>query len=208
MLAASVLVVIFAGASLLADTLRPRWRPVPLLLLGASMFFAMLELTRFDHGHGEAYWLLSMVIAPIVLIFGGAAWGTRRFYGWPDLGDHPSRAAFIALCMLLGVLIGGRLQAEDIQASQQTAQEVRSALLAWRDAHEGAYPLRLDEAVSPVPRTSLGMIAPPPFAYGLDADGMPLLAIPVRTASWLALDVDKGTWAVRGTPLRPFPASR
>ena len=36
MLAASVLVVLFAGASTLADTLRPRWRPVPPLLLGAQ----------------------------------------------------------------------------------------------------------------------------------------------------------------------------
>ncbi len=205
MLAASVLVVLFAGASMLADTLRPRWRPVPLLLLGALICFVMIELTRFDHGHGEAYWLLSMIIAPLVLIFGGSAWGTRRFYGWPDLGPHPSRAAFIALCMLLGVLVGGSLQRADIERSQITAGEVRTKLLAWRDANEGAYPVTLEEAVSPVPRTSLGMLAPPAFEYGLDSEGMPLVAFPLQTDRWFALHVEKGTWAVRGKPVRPFP---
>lgn len=207
LMAVTALVVLFAGASLLADTLRPRWRPVPLLILGAGVFAVLLELTRWDHGLTDAYWMLSLVVAPIVLIFGGAAWGTRRFYGWPDLGHHPSRAAFVALCMLLGVLVGKQLHEDDVRASQRRAESVRAAVIAWRNAHEGTYPANLADAIDPVPSTALGALAPPPLAYGRDQAGRPLLAIPLRADAWLALDLDSGAWALRRSAPRPFGAT-
>lgn len=207
MWAATVLVTLFAGASLLADTLRPRWRPVPLMLLGAALFAIFLELTRHDHGHGEAYFWLGYVLAPVVLIFGGAAFGSRRFYGWPDLGAVPSRAAFISLCILLGVLVGVQMRGDDIGESTDRAAHMRVELRSWRDANGGTWPPSLDAALDPVPRTSLGALNPPPYDYGRDARGNAVLAIPLGVEKWYTLDLESGKWNSRPVPPRPAAGS-
>lgn len=206
MWAVTALVTVFAGASLLSDTLRPRWRPVPMVLLGAALFAIFLELTRFDHGHGQAYWWIGYVFAPVILIFGGAAFGSRRFYGWPDLGATPSRAAFTALCILIGVLVGTNMRATDVTSSRAKAETMRTELLAWRDANGGAFPKQLEDALPSVPRTELGMLAPPPYAYGQDGRGRAVLAIPFGPESWLTIDLESGKWNRRPVGPRRFPS--
>lgn len=196
-LAASVIAILFASATLFADRLPEKRRWIPVTLLALVLGFCFFELARHDHGHTRVLSLMGWIVAPLVLIFGGASWGTRRFYGWPDFGPHPSRAAVVALGILLGVLWGSNAQLQDLRASQRTAETLREQILAFRSANADQWPASLGLVADPVPTTSMGMLAPPPFRYGRDVQGKTVLAIPLGGTGHMQLDLDAGVWERR-----------
>ena len=192
-LAASLLVVAFAVATVLAETLPRRVAWLPIGLLCAVGFWIFFELARFDHGHAELLFTVGLLGAPIVAIFGGAAWGTRRFYGWPDFGPHPGRAALVAAAILAGVLAGSRTKEGDVRRTRAQAEGMRVRLVSWQEEH-GRWPGRLEPNKASAPRTHMGALAPPPYAYGLDRDGRAVIEFPVDSERRLVLDVATGVW--------------
>ncbi len=209
-LAACLLVVSFAAASLCVDSLK-KWRHAPLAALCAVCFALWMELARYDHGHGDVLFSIGWVGAPIVAIFGGASWGTRRFYGWPDLGPHPSRAGALAAFIVLGVLVGSQVKVGDVETSMQGADALRAT---WRQAGAraaGGFPTTIEAFAPDAPRTSMGLFAPPAFLYGLD-EGQPVIGFPLGGDSYMVRPLPKTpdgaepSWRRQRRAPDPFPA--
>lgn len=169
---------------------RRRW---VLPLYGLVVAFAGTEFARWDHGHPD--WVLSIgfVGAPIVVIFGGALEGARRWYGWPDLGPAPGRLALVGAFLLAGVLGGQGMKGADVLETTARGHAIARSIRSWRDAHGGALPGTLSEAVPEVVTTRMGSLSPPPFSWD-PAKG--ILSFPVRTGAPLLLDVSdpNATW--------------
>jgi hypothetical protein len=190
-LLAALLLVPFYGATLAVEKLPPRVGWIPLALLCAASVLVFHELARYDHGHPDLLFAVGYVGAPVGAILGGASWGTRRFYGWPDLGPHPSRLALWCLTILLAVMLGTRQRADDLLVTKGRAEDLRRQLIAWRDAHAGAWPATLDAVGRDTPRTALGAWDPPPFALRATPAA---LAFPVSARTAFVLRLDDGTW--------------
>ena len=140
---------------------------IPHTVLAAAAFLLFFELARFDQGYATVLYWIGFIVAPVITIFGGAAWGSRRLYGYPDLGPHPSRAALVAVAVLAGVLVGLEQKHSDIQKTEQ-------AVKTWVEAGEKGTP----------PRTHLGFLAPPDPIKGLDEDGADVWGFPVGNDRW------------------------
>ena len=169
--------VAFAGASALAAHMRAGTKWMPHAVLAGIAFVLFFELARYDQGYSNVLYWVGFLVAPILAIFGGAAWGSRRVYGWPDLGPSPSRAALVSAAVLVGVLMGVRTKVDDVQKSE-------AALKAW--VQHGA--------VGVPPRTTLGFLAPPEPEKGLDEDGDEVWGFPVGNQRWRLMKVDALTW--------------
>jgi len=180
-LSGALLLAVFVGATLLADLLPPRARFLPVLALALALGALFHELTRFDHGHADTRFWVGWVAAPIVVIFGGAAWGARRFYGWPDLGVHPPRAAVVACAILLGVLTGVRAHEADLERSERR-------LLELLEGPGGAQAAR----GSP---SRMGRLAPPAYERAADAAGTEWIGFPVGGARWRVYDPSARRWS-------------
>ncbi len=192
---AAALVLAFLGATTLTDRLRRPWAAAPLGLLCAALVAVFHELARWSHGQDGFFFGVGWIGAPVAAILGGASWGTRRFYGWPDLGPHPSRLALAASAVLLGVLLGTHRWPEDVARTQARGEELRRGLLAWREAHGGRWPERLEEAVPAPGPTRLGAWDPPPFELRASAGGRAVLAFPISARRAFELDLEGGGWA-------------
>lgn len=206
-LLAALLLLPFYAATLATDAVPRRIRWLPLGLLCALSLVAFWELARYDHGHGQLLFQVGTIGAPLGAIFGGASWGTRRFYGWPDLGPHPSRLGLWCLAILLGVLIGTQQREQDVAISKERGEDLRLQVAAWSAAHGGQAPASLAEAVPQAPRTRMGWLAPPPFELSADAKGAPRLGFPVSSRHALWVPLAGGEWeaARRDLPTRPSP---
>jgi hypothetical protein len=158
------LLVLFVLAEAWGERLTGGRRRLPLLGYAIVLLLAGVELARNDHGLAEVVFPVAFVAAPILVIFGGAAAGVRRFYGWPDLGPTPGRLAAVAAALLVGVLVGTRVREADVEASMGRGREIAIAM-AWRQRGTGAWPARIEDLFPDPPRTRLGWIAPPPFAW-------------------------------------------
>lgn len=209
-LLATILVVLFAGASLWADTLSPRRQSLPIIFLCGLVFPLFFELARYDHGWSDAYFAITWIGAPIVAILGGALWGSRKFYGYPDLGSVPSRAAAVAAVILLAVFIGVQAKQTDVKKSQAGAEELRTAWLAWVEAHDGKIPPTLETFAPDAPHSSMGFVSPPPFVYGRSTHFSVAIGFPYGDSQHAVLDLATGKWnhpreqsETRG--LRPLP---
>ena len=195
LLLGALLLAGFALAQAGSERLPARARALPLAGYALVLAFLGMEWARHDHGRPE--WLLGIgfVGAPLVVIFGGALGGARRWYGWPDLGPAPGRLAAVAAALLVGVLLGSRAKAADVATSRARGEAIASSLRAWRDAHGGRWPTTLEEGAPSAPRTAMGLLAPPSFRY--DPAG-PRLAFPVSSDRELVLDVaSPGAWTAR-----------
>lgn len=192
-LAVLIGVLFVAATCAVAARLPSRLAWLPILGVGASLFALFLELARFDHGYADLLFVGGLVVAPVVLILSVSLWGSRRFYGWPNLGPHPGRVALLCLAVVAGVLVGTNRKREDVAVSKRTAESLRGRLVAWRSAHDGAWPARLEDAVGEVPVTRLGVLAPPPYDYR-PAPEPARLSFPVSSHLRLVLDLDSDTW--------------
>lgn len=170
-------VVLFWGASALAERLRRGAQWVPHALLAALAFVLFFEITRYDQGYPELLTWIGFLVAPVLAIFGGAAWGSRRLYGWPDLGPMPSRIALVAAAVLVGVLLGMRQKPDDIRESE-------NALKGWVQAGAQGDP----------PATKLGFLAPPIAEKGVDAKAGATWGFPVGNHHWRVLHVTDMSW--------------
>jgi hypothetical protein len=159
------------------------------------LFAASVELARFDHGLGHAFFWAAFVVAPVVLIFGAAAAGVRRWYGWPDLGPTPGRAALLAGAVVAGSLLGHRVRTDDVLETRARGEGLRRQVRAWREAN-GRWPERLADAVPAPPRTRLGLVSPPSFAYDAAAR---TLSFPIGGGASVALDLEDASadWSRR-----------
>jgi len=164
-----------------------------LFVVGVLLFAGFLELARYDHGYEDLLFLGGFVVAPLVLILAGSLWGSRRFYGWPDLGRYPGRVALLCLAVVAGVLVGTNVKRDDVAASKQAAEAMRGRLVAWRAAHEGRWPEHLSDAVDEVPVTRLGVLAPPAYEYLVTPEEA-RLSFPVSSHLCLVLDLPTGAW--------------
>jgi hypothetical protein len=193
--AGCVLLAAFLAASRLADRLPPGLRRLPVPLVGVLAGLVAAETARYDPSRGEALFWIGTIAAPVVVIFGAAAAGVRRWYGWPDLGPAPGRAAAVAGLVLLGILAGSRAKESDVIVTQERGEAIRDAVSAWRASHGGGWPATLAEAAPDAPRTRLGLVAPPPFSYDRERR---LLAFPLDGRRRMTLDLDaKGApWAI------------
>jgi hypothetical protein len=183
-----LLLALVLAADVLARRLSGRWRAVPLLALSIALAVATVELARNPRGFAAEVGAITFIAAPVIVIFGGAAAGVRRWYGWPDLGPLPGRFALAAVALLVGTLIGSRFRDDDVAVSKERGQEIARALLA-RKAVTGAWPLRLEDVVDPVPRTRFGWFASPPFEWK-PADATLSLPVPYGGAKSFVLHVD------------------
>ncbi len=200
-LLAALLLLPFYAATLATDRLPARWRALPLALLCAVSLAALCELTRYDQGRGQLLFLVGTVGAPLGAIFGGASWGTRRFYGWPDLGPHPSRLGLWCLSLLLGVMAGSQWRAADVRESQARGDALLERVQAWRTAHPGAAPASLEAIAPDAPSTRMGWLAPPAFALVAEPDGGLALSFPVATHVDMRRKLGGGGWeALRARP--------
>jgi hypothetical protein len=193
-LAFLALVLLVAGASAWAGRLPRRlaWLPVGgLALLAGALGF---ETARYDLGEPEAFRGVAWIGAPVVAIFGGALWGSRRFYGWPDLGPLPGHLALVTGGVLLGVILGTSQAGRDLEVSQGRAEALRTTLVAWRDAHGGAWPPRIEEAGASPTRSSMGLLAPPPIEYG-ERGGRRVLWFKVSGDRVRVLDLAQARWS-------------
>ena len=195
-LLAALLLVPFYAATLATDAVPRRLRWVPLGVLCAASFVLFLELTRYDHGHAQLLFAVGTIGAPLGAIFGGASWGTRRFYGWPDLGPHPSRLGLWSLAILLGVLLGARQREQDVLVSQERGEELRRQVAAWRETHGATGPASLEEAAPQAPRTRMGWFSPPPFELRADPRGAPTIVFPISSQHELRLPLAGRSWDV------------
>ena len=182
----------FFLAFVVAAEIAARWpngtKWIPHALLAGIAFLLFYELARYDQGHAEVLYYVAFIFAPLSTIFGGAAWGSRRLYGWPDLGPHPSRAALVSAAVLIGVLAGLDKKPMDIQASEEV-------LRTW--VQQGA--------TGEPPRTTLGFVAPPYPRKGVDEKGLEVWGFPVGNQRWRLLEVEGMTW--RWTEIAPQPGA-
>lgn len=177
-----------------------RGSSAPVVLLALLLGIAAIEFMRFDQGLGDAVFAVAFVAAPIVAIFCGALWGSRRFYGWPDLGPMPGRAAAVSLAILLGVLIGTKIrEIWDVPATRERAERVREKLLEWRTSNAGRWPASFAEAEVGAPRTRLGTLRPPWFEYEPSPRG-PKILVPMSAGRRMVLDVLDDAWSTRESP--------
>ena len=128
------------------------------------------------------------------MILGGALWGSRRFYGYPDLGSVPSRAAAVAAVILLAVFIGVQAKQKDVQETQARAEALREAWLEWVQKNEGRIPATLETFAPDAPPTRMGMIAPPPFQYGRSTHFPVAIGFPYGDSQHAVLDLKSGKW--------------
>jgi hypothetical protein len=163
-IAAAIGLVVLFGTIWLAERMHAGPRRILLALVGLALGAVAYELARFDHGLGIVLAFGAMVFAPVLVIFGGAAWAVRRLYGWPDLGDGPPRAAWICLFVLLGMLLGTQRRAEDVRATQALADEQA---------------FDLTRPAAQLPRTRLGWWDPPRLRRGRDEEGRVVVAFPL-----------------------------
>ena len=166
-------------------------------VLALVLAFGATEIARYDHGRPEWLLWIGYVGAPVAFIFGAAAAGARAFWGWPDLGPAPARAAALSGAMLLGVLAGTALKDGDVAESMRRGEALAERLRTYAVAHDGRRPAALADATAgEPPRTAMGMLAPPPFRW---AD--PVLSFPVGGGDELTLDVSKpkerAAWTTR-----------
>ena len=159
-----LLVLGFFGLEALGERLVPRLSRGPLVLYGLALALFGMEIARYDRGHADWSLWICFVGAPVLVIFGGAAAGARRGYGWPDLGPTPGRLAAVAGALLVGVLLGAQVHASDVEASEARGLEVRAALRAYEAAH-GAPAKSVEDALPAAPRTRMGWFSPPPYAW-------------------------------------------
>lgn len=171
-----LLLLLFVAAHATRERLPSRWRWLPLSLLSLAVFAAGMEMARNPHGRGDLLLWIGFVAAPVVVIFGGAAEGVRRWYGWPDLGPVPGRLALVAASLLLGVLVGARVSDSDKLETLARGEKLAAEIRAWSAAHEGRWPSTLSEVVADPPRTRMGAVSPPSFDYDAAARtlGFPL----------------------------------
>jgi hypothetical protein len=195
-LLAALLLATFGALDALGERLPPRLRRLPLGAYGLALAFLGMEWARWDHGRPDLLLWIGFVGAPVVVIFGGAAWGVRKWYGWPDLGPVPGRLAAVAGALVLGVLLGSRAKAADVETTIARGEAVAHDVRAWRDAHGGRWPATIDETGKPTPPTAMGLLAPPPFRY--EPDG-PRLAFPLSTGRELVRDLatEAASWRSR-----------
>jgi hypothetical protein len=193
-LIAALTLVPFYLATLATDQVPRRIRWLPLGSLCVLSFLLAWELTRYDQGHGQALFLVGTVGAPLGAIFGGASWGTRRFYGWPDLGPHPSRLGLWCLAILLGVLVGSKHREQDVRVSQERGDALIARVEAWRQAHGGATPASLAAAAPDAPTTRMGSLAPPPFELRTLEGGALALVFPLSTHVEMRRTLGAGGW--------------
>jgi hypothetical protein len=201
-LLAALLLVVFGALDALGDRLTPRARRIPLVAYGLVLAALGMEWARWDHGRPEWLLWIGWVAAPVVVIFGASLAGARRWYGWPDLGPVPGRLAGVAGALVLGVLLGSRAKASDVESTKARGEAIAHDVRAWRDAHGGRWPSDLAEAVASPPATAMGVVAPPPFRYEREdgrPDAAPRLAFPVRTGTDLVRDLGspEPTWKAR-----------
>lgn len=187
LLLAVVLLLAFAVLDALGARLPPRARRLPLAAFALALAFLGMEWARWDHGRPE--WLrgIGWIGAPVVVIFGGALWGVRKWYGWPDLGPVPGRLATVAGALLVGVLLGTRAKASDVDTSIGRGEAVAHDVRAWRDAHGGRWPATVEETGRTMPSTAMGLLDPPPLRY--EPDG-PRLSFPISTGRELVRDLE------------------
>ncbi len=195
-MSAAALACLLLAAFFAFELARPRLTAVARRLLTFAFLLLLaagaMEIARWDHGHPDWLLWIGWIGAPVIVIFGAAAAGVRRWYGWPDLGPLPGRLALLGAAVLGGVLLGSQVKPSDVDATIERGETLRRAIATWRDAHGGAWPARLEEAVPDAPRTRMGWVAPPPFAYD---PGTKTLAFPIRTGAEAQVDL-----AVPGSP--------
>lgn len=183
----ALLIAAFLAAQALGDRLAGRAKRVPLIVLALACGAAAFELARYDHGWHRALYGVAFIGAPVVTIFGGAAAGVRRWYGWPDLGPTPGRLAAVSAAILLGFLAGSGAKSTDVAATIRQGDALAEAVRAHRAAHGGAWPARLEDAIRGVPRTRMGLVAPPAFTYDASAHA---LGFPVGGGRSARLDLE------------------
>jgi hypothetical protein len=182
----------FFAFDALGRVLPKRAARLPLLAYGAALALVGLEFGRYDHGRDD--WLLGIgfVGAPVLVIFAGSAAGARRWYGWPDLGPVPGRLAICGAALLGGILVGSRVHAADVEASDLRGHEVAQALRSWKAAH-AAWPTTIEQASPDAPPSRMGAVSPPPFAwdgaratlsYRVDARTIRLLEMTQERPEW------------------------
>jgi hypothetical protein len=189
-LAGLVLVVAFAAT----EGMRGRTGTVARVVLALALTLGAAEIARYDHGHPDWLLWIGYVGAPVVFIFGAAAAGARAFWGWPDLGRTPARAAAAAGAVLLGVLAGTSMKEGDVAESMRRGEALAQRLRAYAVGHGGRRPATLEDATAGAPpRTAMGLLGPPPFRWS-----DPWLSFPVGGGDELALDVsqpaERATW--------------
>jgi hypothetical protein len=161
------------------------------VLLGLAAF----DLARYDHGLGDAVFAVAWVGAPVAAIFAGALWGTRRLYGWPDLGPLPGRVAASAVAILVGFFIGTRIaDIHDIPESKRIAEGLRNRVVSWRSDNAGQWPDSLDDAGFREVKSAMGTVMPPPIGYEREGGGA-VLVVPLSRGKRLVLDLETGSWS-------------
>jgi len=185
-LLAACLLALFAALDALSGRLRGRLGALPLSALALALAFTGMEFARYDRGHPDWLLWIGFVGAPVVVIFGGAAWGVRRWYGWPDLGPVPGRLALVAAALLLGILVGSRVKEGDVEASMRRGDEIAGRIRAGSAGIDWTRP----------PLTSMGWLSPPPFS----SNGREL-SFPIGSGRWMTLDLSvpakEAKWTLR-----------
>ncbi len=171
-----LILALFTACTLFADRLGERARKWPVVLCAVLLGFAFFEIARYDHGFSETLVWVGWIGAPLVAIFGGAAWGVRKFYGWPDFGVHPPRAALVALAILLGVHVGSRVKVIDVRISQERVEQAAASTIS-----------------EPLPSSRMGWLAPPPIER-LRRGDKHLLTFAVASDAFRVFDPSSRTW--------------
>jgi hypothetical protein len=195
LLAGVVLLVAFALVEALAGRVGPRGGAIARGGLFLALGAVATEFARFDHGRPEWLFAIGFVAAPVVVIFGGAAWGVRRWYGFPDLGPLPGRLALAAGGLVAGMLVGQQVKVADVRASEERGVEIWAKVRAHRAARGGEWPARLSDAVPDAPPSRMGAVAPPPYRYD---PAKRTLSFPVRTGAERVLDLAAESPSWRG----------
>lgn len=175
-------------------------------LLAVAAGYCFYELARYDLGYPEIVAWIGWLACPIIVIFGASAWGTRRFYGWPNLGPHPGRAAIVAGAIVLGMLAGADKHVEDERTTLRLVREIHAKLEARAKA-TGHWPASLEAVGHADARSSMGTIDPPPIRYGLDHNGQPSLAFAVSSSVYRTLELAHGDLRLRPDRPRPIDAA-
>jgi hypothetical protein len=197
-MSATVAVCGWIGLILVAHSMceRAQFRrraPIVLLTLACGLLF--IEWTRWDHGQGEAWYAIGMIAAPIVAIFGGAAWGAGKYFGWVELTALPGRAAAVAAGVLLGVLVGTQVRdRRDVPESMRRAEALRTEIVAWQSKNLGRWPDSLRQAGIEPPPTAMGFVSPPPFEYATAASGA-TISFPLPRGARVSLDLATGRFS-------------
>ena len=185
-LAAGTLLLAFAIAETVATKSGRRGGALVRGAFAVALAAVSCEFARFDHGHPDWLFSIGFVAAPVLLIFSGAAWGARKWYGWPDLGPLPGRLALSTVGLLVGILVGQQMKVADVVESQERGVVIWQKVKEWRAAHGGEWPARIEDAAPDAPPSRMGLVAPPPFEYHR---AKRTLSFPVRTGTDLVLDL-------------------